>query len=163
MTGIMEIIYMTNVTRKPYRIAVVLITFLLLQLLSTTFTQSADNGDRLRMVSETTFKDEATGKMWQFDRSKRIMEPNEAIDVMTALNSGEYHDWRFPTKQELFEFFQVFDLKNNGSVKPKLEGNYWLRDDDGAIQVGSWEIGDGCGPGRKFFVGKAGYVRAIRP
>jgi hypothetical protein len=154
---------MKKLTRQPFRNTALLLSFLLLQLLPAVVTSSANSADRLHMVSETTFMDEGTGKMWQFDRSKRIDKLDDAIEVLAALNSGVYHDWRFPTKQELFEFFQIFDLKNNGSVKPKLEGSYWLQEDDGAIEVGSWEIGDGCGPGRKFFTGKTGYVRAVRP
>jgi len=134
---------------------------LLLLLFGAAIPAAAD--DRLQQNSETTFLDKATGSMWQLERSKRIKNADDAIDVIAALNKGEYQDWRFPTKQELSELFQVFDLKNNGEVKIALEGGYWLRQEDGAIQVGSWEIGDDCGPSRKFYDGRAGYVRAIRP
>lgn len=150
-------------TRSTHKRRLLLPFFLLLQLILSTSVLSAFGGDRLQRISDAVFRDEATGKMWQLERSKRMRSPDEAIDYIAALNSGEYQDWRFPTKQELFELFQVFDLKNNGEVKPQLEGKYWLRNDDGAILVGSWEIGDGCGPSRAFFAARAGYVRAVRP
>jgi len=124
--------------------------------------QGAMAGGRLQLAGEKTFVDEQSGLMWQLDRSKRIKDLNEAMEIVSELNNGQYSNWRFPTKDELFELFQVFDLKNNGDVKTRLEGNYWLVDQDGSMKAGSWEIGDGCGPSRTFYAKTGGYVRAVR-
>lgn len=119
--------------------------------------------ERLEKISPSVFLDGKTGRMWQLERSKRIREAGDAQDFLRELNKGEYGDWRLPTRQELFDLFQAFDLKEFGEVKIQIEGRYWLRTDAGEISVGSWEIGDGCGPERRYYEGKAGYVRAIRP
>ena len=60
---------------------------------------------RLQSISTTTFHDTLTGKMWQAERSSRIKDAGKAEDVVAALNAGEFSDWRFPTKEELFELF----------------------------------------------------------
>ena len=117
---------------------------------------------RLHMSGSAAFADSATGLIWQFERSKRVKDSADAQDILDSLNAGEHADWRLPTKSELFELFQIFDLKNNGEVKPRLEGKYWLAGEKGSIEAGGWEIGDGCGPTRTFYTGTAGYVRAVR-
>jgi len=119
-------------------------------------------GERLRLAGADTFIDDQAGLMWQLDRSKRIKDLDDAEGVLVDLNGGDYSNWRFPSKVELFELFQIFDLKENGTVKTRLEGNYWLVDEDGSMKAGSWEIGDGCGPSRTFYEKKGGYVRAVR-
>lgn len=101
--------------------------------------------------------------MWQLERSKRLRTTQEVDTYLAALNRGTYKDWRLPTRQEIFELFGFFDLKENGEVKLRLEGGYWLVNRNGEIEVGAWEIGDQCGPSRTYFTKKAGYVRAVRP
>ncbi len=117
----------------------------------------------LTIVSENVFQDSISHLDWQIQRSKRIKTEKEVQLYIQTINHGEHNDWRLPTKQELYEIFSVFDLKLNGEVKVRLEGNYWLADDNGQAYVGAWEIGDQCGPSRSFSRGKAGFVRAVRP
>jgi len=124
--------------------------------------QSAVADDRLQMTGADVFVDQQAGLMWQLGRSKRVKDLDDAITILSDLNGGEFSNWRFPSKVELFELFQTFDLKNNGAVETNLEGNYWLVDDDGSMKAGSWEIGDGCGPSRTFYMKRGGYVRAVR-
>ena len=135
----------------------------LVLLLLATGQQRALAAERLQKISPSVFLDGKTGRMWQLERSRRIREAGDAQDFLAELNGGEYDDWRLPTRQELFDLFQAFDLKEFGEVKIQIEGRYWLRTDTGEFSVGSWEIGDGCGPERRYYEGRAGYVRAIRP
>jgi hypothetical protein len=117
----------------------------------------------LKNHGDGTFQELGTSRMWQIDRSKKIESPAEVSKYLHTLNTGGYSDWRLPTKQELYKLNTIFDFKENGTVKFKFEGKYWLVDPKGAVSVGAWEIGDQCGPERTFYVGKKGYVRAIRP
>ncbi len=117
----------------------------------------------LKTISIEIFQDTAHQHFWQVNRSRKLKNIEEVSAYLTTLNQGQYNDWRLPTKQELFQLFSDFDLKQNGNLKIRLEGNYWLTDDMGQSHVGAWEIGDQCGPSRTFYKGKAGYLRAIRP
>lgn len=117
----------------------------------------------LTTFSAEIFQDTAHQHFWQIERSNKLKTTEEVSAYLTTLNQGKYNDWRLPTKQELFQLFSDFDLKKNGNLKIRLEGNYWLTDDMGQSHVGAWEIGDQCGPSRTFYKGKAGYLRAIRP
>jgi len=114
-------------------------------------------------VSDFIFHDKRSDKEWQLSRSARIKDVKDVQHYLQQLNTNGISGWRLPTKQELHTLFSRFDLKENGKVKMRLEGKYWLQDDADAIYVGSWEIGDQCGPTRRFFRGNAGYVRAVRP
>lgn len=128
------------------------------------FAQSATGtDDSLVQLSESLFQEKKHGRVWQVKRSKRIKTIHDATTYINKLNKGEYNNWRLPTKQELVELFSVFDLKDNGNVMIRLEGSYWLAENQDAPYVGSLEIGDQCGPSRTFYKGKAGYVRAVRP
>lgn len=117
----------------------------------------------LEILSENVFRQQGGEKLWQMQRSKRLKTQDEVQEYLAALNHGEFHDWRLPTRQELYDLFSIFDLKQGGDVKIRLEGNYWLSDEKDGTHVGAWEIGDQCGPSRSYFEGKAGYVRAVRP
>jgi hypothetical protein len=117
----------------------------------------------LEYGEDGVFKEVRSGRMWQVERSRRLSSADDVEEYLTSLNGGKYNDWRLPTKEELFELYAVFDLKNNGEVKIQLEGGYWLIGEDSKVQVGSWEIGDDCGPERRYFTKKAGYLRAVRP
>lgn len=110
-----------------------------------------------------TFQELGTSRMWQIERSKKFKSPVEVSQYLITLNKGAYSDWRLPNKQELYKLNTIFDFKKNGTVKFQFEGKYWLVNPKGAVSVGAWEIGDQCGPERTFYVGKKGYVRAIRP
>jgi hypothetical protein len=114
-------------------------------------------------VSDTTFQETSSKKTWSLERSKRFKTAEDAAGFLETLNKGEFNDWRFPSKEELLKLFSIFDLKEHGTVKIRLEGAYWLADNNANMYVGAWEIGDQCGPSRAFYTGKAGYVRAVRP
>lgn len=117
----------------------------------------------LRTLSGEIFQDTAHQHFWQVKGSRKLGERKEVSAYLATLNKGKFNDWRLPTKQELFQLFSDFDLKRNGNLRIRLEGNYWLTDDMGQSHVGTWEIGDQCGPSHTFYRGKAGYLRAIRP
>lgn len=119
--------------------------------------------EKLEMMEPGFFKETSTQRMWQLNRSKRIRNTKDIDSYLLTLNKGEYSDWRLPNKRELYTLFNIFDLKQNGGVRVRLEGYYWLTDDKGNPTAGSWEIGDQCGPSRTYYQGKSGYIRAIRP
>jgi len=121
-------------------------------------TQDTPKGDGNDIIQEP-----GNNRMWKMDRSKRFSSPDQVKEYLSELNKGEYHDWRLPTKWELYDLFQLFALKKIPPVKVKLEMSYWLTGENGRMRVGSWDAGDGCGIERKFYPGKKGYVRAVRP
>ncbi len=126
----------------------------------------AEAGDRkpqLKSVGEQYFENTRKGDMWIKSRSKRFAASSEVKNYLKSLNEGQFNDWRLPTKHELYDLFMIFDFKNNGGIKVRIEGKYWLVNSAGQMSVGAWDIGDGCGPERTFSQGKKGYVRAIRP
>jgi len=125
--------------------------------------KGADRVSILKFVGQEYFEVSKNGSMWTKARSRRFEYISDVLQYLDELNKGEFNDWRLPTKQELYDLFVIFDLKDNGDVKIRIEGGYWLAGDLGAMGVGIWEIGDGCGPERKFLSGGKGYVRAIRP
>ena len=116
-------------------------------------------------VSDTVFHDNRGKKDWQINRSGRLKDTGAVQQYLQQLNTNSSGDtqWRLPTKEELYSLFSLFDLKQNGEVKIRLEGKYWLQENSGPMYVGTWEIGDQCEPTRSFFQGNAGFVRAIRP
>ncbi len=108
-------------------------------------------------------QEKRSGLIWQMERSKKFRSQEQVEKYLNQLNQGPHHDWRLPTKWELYDFIAKFDLKINGDIRIPFEGSYWLKDDNGTIHPGSWETGDQCGPERGFFTTKSGYVRAVRP
>lgn len=137
------------------------LVLLLLTGVFTTPSVSTAGEQVLTQISEKIFQNSKNDQMWQMQKSKRLKTASSVEQYLKELNQGEYQDWRLPTKQELFELFSCFDLKQYGSVKISIEGTYWIEND--GMQAGVWEIGDQCGPSRTFYTKKVGYVRAIRP
>ncbi|BHH83805.1 Lcl domain-containing protein [Desulforhopalus sp. 52FAK] len=119
--------------------------------------------ESLVQISDSLFQEKNLGRVWQVQRSKKIKTTQDAIAYINQLNQGEFNNWRLPTKHELKNLFNIFDFKDNGNVMIRLEGSYWLAENHGAPYVGTFEIGDQCGPSRTFYNGKTGYVRAVRP
>lgn len=117
----------------------------------------------LSFSGDLYFKNHKNGKLWMIAKSEKFHLADSARQYLKKLNEGEYNDWRFPTQQELYDLFVIFDLMKNGEVKIHIEGAYWLMSDNGKLNVGAWEIGDGCGPERTFFSLKKGVVMAVRP
>lgn len=124
----------------------------------------ADSGAPLLSFSgESYFVDHMKGTMWTKMRSDEFSSPDDVQQYISKLNQGEFKNWRLPTKRELYDLFAIFDMKNNGNVKIRIEGRYWLVNNEGKVVAGAWEIGEGCGPERIFYAGKKGHIRAIRP
>ena len=122
-----------------------------------------DKKTQLKSVGEQYFKNTRKGDMWTKSRSKIFATSSEVKNYLKSLNEAQFNDWRLPTKQELYDLLMIFDFKNNGDIKIRIEGKYWLANYAGQMSVGTWDIGDGCGPERTFSQGKKGVVRAIRP
>lgn len=123
----------------------------------------ADNSEEdLSFSGSLFFKNNRNGNMWTIKRSEKFHSSDSAKQYLMKLNEGAYNDWRFPTKQELYDLFMIFDLKNNGDVKISIEGAYWLVSGDGRLSIGAWEIGDGCGPERTFISWGKGAIMAVR-
>lgn len=106
-------------------------------------TVSGVRAAELKLVDQGLFQEQKSGRMWQLERSRRFRTMEEVDTFLLGLNSGEYNDWRLPTKQELYELFVIFDFKENGEVEARMEGNYWYVGEYGQPLVGSWEEGDG--------------------
>ncbi|MBW1635993.1 MAG: hypothetical protein JRC87_07040 [Deltaproteobacteria bacterium] len=124
---------------------------------------SAALQDTSKTDGSNVIQEPESERMWTMDRSKKFRSPTQVEEYLSRLNKGEYSDWRLPTKWELYDLFQLFALKKIPPVKTKLEMSYWLAGENGKMRVGSWDAGDGCGIERKFYPGKKGYVRAVRP
>jgi len=103
------------------------------------------------------------GRMWAKQRSFSIRSPEEAQAYAERLGLGGYTDWRLPTPQELYDLHYLVDIKKAKGIAMKMEGNYWLVDQEGTGMAGSWEVGDQCEPSRSYFKKEWGYVRAVRP
>ena len=148
-----------------YRLKARVLFFVLLSLvfLQTSPALGAGAEKAISLVLKDQILETSTNRMWLADRSKKLDRVEDAESYLNGLNQGVYDDWRLPTKQELYDLFSVFDLKQNGDVKIRLEGYYWLLGDNNSKYVGGWQVGDGCGPSRSFYKGTEGYVRAIRP
>lgn len=143
------------------RFSKITLILLLLTFVFTTPYVSTAGEPVLTQISEKIFQNSKNSQMWQMGKSKRLKTVSVVEHYIEELNQGEYQDWRLPNKEELFKLFSYFDLKQHGSVKVTLEGNYWI--ENNGIQAGAWEIGDQCGPSRTFYIKKTGSVRAIRP
>jgi hypothetical protein len=109
--------------------------------------------------SEEGFLVKNSGLVWQYQRSAKI---RNFMNMQNYISSSETEGWRLPTKQELYDLVEIFDLHQNGTVKIDYEGSYWLTDDSGNIVTGAWEIGDQCGPSRTYYPHKRGHIRLVR-
>ena len=75
------------------------------------------------------------------------------------------HDWRLPTKSELFELFYIHYWKNDGTCVMNHKGEFWMVSKNQEPSLGHWEDDLLCGPEFKFVesIKRNGFVRAIRP
>jgi hypothetical protein len=109
-------------------------------------------------------QDTETGAMWQMERTGTIKSIEDARQYAANLKLGGYDDWRLPTVDELYNFINLKDdLHAASSCDIRLDGNFWSDEHDGEGMAGAWEIGDQCGPSRKYAEKNKGHVRAIRP
>jgi len=110
-------------------------------------------------LSEDSFLVKNSGLIWQYERSDKT---GSFMTMKNHVSSSEANGWRLPTKLELYDLVEIFDLHQNGAVKIDIEGSYWLTDDSGNEVTGAWEIGDQCGPSRTYYPHKRGYIRLVR-
>lgn len=103
--------------------------------------------------------------MWQKHRSNLFSSWEEADRYVKELELGGYTDWRLPTREELLDFYFVFDFGNAdaGEYGIQIEGDYWSADKDGIGFSGGWKDGDFCEITRGYQPADQGYVRAVRP
>ncbi|MFN2369228.1 MAG: DUF1566 domain-containing protein, partial [Desulfurivibrionaceae bacterium] len=104
--------------------------------------------------------------MWQKHRSSLFSSREEADRYVEELELGGYTDWRLPTREELLDFYFVFDFgdADAGEYGIRIEGDYWSADKDGIGFSGGWkDDGEFCEITRGYQPAARGYVRAVRP
>ncbi|MBU0663314.1 MAG: DUF1566 domain-containing protein [Proteobacteria bacterium] len=102
------------------------------------------------------------GLMWQVESTKTLSGGQEALDYVRDLTLGNHGDWRLPSKLELYELCQLFEMNLGGNCPIKLRGSYWAT--NGEIHAGEWEAYPICGGSElKYLRSKSGRVRAVRP
>ena len=106
---------------------------------------------------------QANGLMWQVDKSRKFSSVAEAQEYAERLNLGEYNDWRLPTRDELYDLCDIWEMKLAGDCPIKIKGSYWSSE-DGKVRAGEWESYPLCGGSEyKYLKKKSGSVRAVRP
>ena len=102
------------------------------------------------------------GLMWQVSSSEKFSSAQEAQDYVSGMNLGDHTDWRLPTKNELYDLCDIFELSLEGDCPIRLKGGYWLQ--DRKVQAGEWEAYPMCGGSEyKYLKRKNGRVMAVRP
>lgn len=148
-------VYQRSSLSTPQLLFVLLLGLLMIAPISTAMAQE----QLLIKQSEETFIVKNSGLIWQYQRSEKI---HNFMNMTNYISTSKPQGWRLPTKQELYDLVEIFDLHQNGSVKIDYEGSYWLTDDSGNPVTGAWEIGDQCGPSRNYYPYKRGYIRLVR-
>ncbi|MDD3815064.1 MAG: DUF1566 domain-containing protein [Desulfocapsaceae bacterium] len=102
------------------------------------------------------------GLMWQVESTETFSSGQEAMNYVQNLNLGKHGDWRLPSKMELYELCQIFDMNLAGDCPIKLKGSYWAT--NGEVHAGEWEAYPICGGSElKYLKTRSGRVRAVRP
>lgn len=102
------------------------------------------------------------GLMWQVESTETFSSGQEALVHVRNLNLGNHGDWRLPSKEELYELCQLFELNLGGDCPIKVKGSYWTT--NGEIQAGEWESYPLCGGSElRYFKSRSGRIRAVRP
>lgn len=106
---------------------------------------------------------EDNGRMWQVERTEVFSSGQEARNYVHNLELGNFNDWRLPSKEELYELCYLLELRLAGDCPIKLKGSYWLANGSDT-DAGEWESYPLCGgPGFRYFKGKTGRVKGVRP
>ncbi len=117
-------------------------------------------------AGSATIKVSTSPLMWQRERGPYFNDPDEARNYAEHLELGGYSDWRLPTRGEMLDFYYAFDFGSAQASKLgiNIEGYYWVMDEDGTINAGSWCDGEICEISRSYRASpKGGFVRAVRP
>jgi len=120
----------------------------------------------LTEVDDGVIRVSSSPLMWQKHRSPMFTACEEAYGYVKGLKLGGYSDWRLPTKDELLDFYFVFDYGNADpeELGIKIEGDYWTSDEEGGAGFsGGWNDQNSCEITREFQPATKGYVRAVRP
>ena len=141
---------------KPQQ-SIVLFLFLLFLITPVSFARAQKQ--HLNELSGNTVLVIHSGLIWQHEKSEKI---GSFMAMKNYVTEREVEGWRLPTKQELYELIEIFDLHQNGTINMDLEGSYWLTDNSGTPMTGAWESGDQCGPSRTYYPHKRGYIRLVR-
>lgn len=142
----------------PKRV-VTLFFYLVFFCISAISPQAVAKQNPLTQLSDATFLVTRSHLIWQNTRSRKI---DSFIAMKNYVDAQEIEGWRLPTRQELYQLIEIFDLHQNGSITINIDGSYWLTDDSGKPIIGSWEIGDQCGSSRTYYPHKKGYIRLVR-
>lgn len=116
-------------------------------------------------ASSATIKVSTSPLQWQRQRGPYFTNPQEAKNYAEQLELDGHADWRLPTRDEMLDFYYAFDF---GSARASelginIEGYYWVMDEDGTINAGSWCDGEICEISRSYRASaKGGFVRAVR-
>jgi len=126
------------------------------------------SGKSARLLSingDGTFTDVKQNLVWQQEKSVVFMSPEEAVDYVENLKLAGSGGWRLPTLAEFHNLYFAFDYgkRNQRKKNYQLYGNFWVKDKDGRVVVGSWnDKGGGCCIIREFKPFKKGYVKAVK-
>ncbi len=100
--------------------------------------------------------------MWQTGNKEVFSNSQKALEYVQALHIGNYNDWRLPSKEELYNLYQIYEMKLSGNCPIKLKGSYWLTEGD--IHAGEWEAYPICGGSElQYFNATDGRIMAVRP
>ena len=117
----------------------------------------------VKSTSET-LKVSSSPLKWQRERSHYFATAAEAENYVSQLKLDGLQDWRLPTPDEMLDFYYTFDF---GSAKAsklgiKIEGYYWVTDEEGKTYTGTWCDAQICEISRSYVTGNhGGYVRAV--
>jgi hypothetical protein len=143
--------------------AVISIFFTLLLLSASSCARLSSPG--VTSAGSASIKVSTSPLQWQRVRGPYFTNPEEARNYAEQLTLDGYTDWRLPTREEMLDFYYAFDF---GSAQASelginIEGYYWVMDEDGTINAGSWCDGQICEISRSYRASaKGGFVRAVR-
>ncbi len=139
---------------------------LLLLLISALFAEGCAVFSSPKVVKSTSgiLKVSSSPLIWQRERSNYVATAAEAEKYVSRLKLDGLQDWRLPTPEEMLDFYYAFDF---GSAKAsklgiKIEGYYWVTDEEGKTYAGTWCDAQICEISRSYITGHhGGYVRAV--
>lgn len=148
-----------TIRKSPVKLLLHALLLLVIFLTITPISFAKAQKELLTELSDNTILVINSGLIWQQERTDKI---RNFMAMKNYVTNAEIEGWRLPTKQELYELIEIFDLHQNGTINMNLDGSYWLIDDNGKPVTGAWEIGDQCGPSRSYYPHKRGHIRLVR-